>query len=134
MRKIHSAGLIAIGSFVFWLVILSEQELGAGIDNIEEFIPAVMREAAIPGTAIARIEGGKLAFQRVYGMADIAAGKPATQETLFNIASISKPIMGVTQLQLVDDGKLELDRDINNYFLSTLRTVSYSYSPIVTVL
>ncbi|WP_444945076.1 serine hydrolase domain-containing protein [Microbulbifer sp. ZKSA006] len=43
------------------------------------------------------------------------AGKPVTQDTLFNIASISKPIMGATLLQLVDDGKLALDEDINSY-------------------
>lgn len=48
-------------------------------------------------------------------MANLEAGKAVTLDTSFNIASISKPIMGVTLLQLVDQGKLELDRDINTY-------------------
>ncbi|WP_444914987.1 serine hydrolase domain-containing protein [Microbulbifer sp. TRSA007] len=115
MRKIFLVGLISIGISIFLLVVPSEQEQSAGIDNIEDFIPAVMHEAAIPGIAVARIKEGELALQQVYGMADIETGKPVTQDTLFNIASISKPIMGVTLLQLVDDGKLALDEDINSY-------------------
>ncbi|BBM01062.1 hypothetical protein GL2_11360 [Microbulbifer sp. GL-2] len=91
----------------------SEQKKSSGIDDIQVFIPEIMREAAIPGMAVAKVKGGELAFQQVYGMANLETDKAVTLDTSFNIASISKPIMGVTLLQLVDQGKLELD--INTY-------------------
>ncbi|WP_226643503.1 serine hydrolase domain-containing protein [Microbulbifer variabilis] len=115
MKVFYAVGLIIIGVFGFWAILPSQQEKSAEIANIEGFIPAIMREAAIPGMAVSRIKDGRLVFQQVYGMADVEAGKAVTLDTPFNIASISKPIMGVTLLQLVDDGKLELDRDINAY-------------------
>ncbi|MFA0810331.1 serine hydrolase domain-containing protein [Microbulbifer epialgicus] len=115
MRIIYTIGFLTIGILGIWAILPSEQEKSATINNIEEFMPAIMHEAAIPGMAVAKVKGGELVFQQVYGMADLESGKAVTLDTLFNIASISKPIMGVTLLQLVDEGKLGLDKDVNVY-------------------
>lgn len=79
------------------------------------FMTGVMGEKHIPAIAIARVENGKIEFSDVYGLANIEKETPATKETLFNIASISKPIMGVVLMQMVDKGLLDIDRDINHY-------------------
>ncbi|WP_444923681.1 serine hydrolase domain-containing protein [Microbulbifer sp. DLAB2-AF] len=115
MRVLYAVSLMIVGVFGFWAILPSQQERSAEITNIEEFLPTIMKEAAIPGMAVSRVKDGKLVFQQVYGMADVESGEAVTQNTPFNIASISKPIMGVTLLQLVDNGNLELDRDINTY-------------------
>ncbi|WP_444899286.1 serine hydrolase domain-containing protein [Microbulbifer sp. VAAC004] len=115
MRVLYAVSLMIVGVFGFWAILPSQQERSAEITNIEEFLPTIMKEAAIPGMAVSRVKDGKLVFQQVYGMADVESGEAVTQNTPFNIASISKPIMGVTLLQLVDNGNLELNRDINTY-------------------
>ena len=88
--------------------------------SLEQLIPALMVEAAIPGLAIARISNGQTSTLQTYGKANIDKGRLVDEDILFNIASISKPVMGLVLLQLVDQGVLELDRDINDYLPFTI--------------
>jgi CubicO group peptidase (beta-lactamase class C family) len=72
-----------------------------------------MERYKVPGVSVAYFENGKIAWTRAYGFADIAAKKSVTSETLFQAASISKPISALAMLRLVQDGKLTLDEDVN---------------------
>lgn len=72
---------------------------------IEEF----MREHRVPGISIALTDGGEVVFARGYGFSDIAQGQIVDRDSLFRIASISKPITAVAILQLIERGKLRLD-------------------------
>lgn len=72
----------------------------------------------VPGVGIAVIDGGELAWARGYGVRDAEAGGAVTVETLFQAASISKPVTAVAVLRLVQAGQLELDRDVNEYLRS----------------
>jgi CubicO group peptidase (beta-lactamase class C family) len=67
----------------------------------------------VPGVSVAFIDNGQIAWTRAYGFADVAAKRPVTPETLFQAASISKPIAALAMLRLVQDGKLSLDEDVN---------------------
>ena len=67
----------------------------------------------VPGVSIAVIHEGKLEWARGYGKADVESGKPVTTETVFQAASISKPVAAMTALRLVEQGKLSLDEDVN---------------------
>lgn len=98
-----------------WFVLPKQQNVSQNIAELELYLPALMEEAAIPGLAIARIKNGQTVLLQTYGKANIETGRPVTKDTLFNLASISKPIMGLVLLQLVDQGKLDLEQDINNY-------------------
>ncbi len=66
----------------------------------------------VPGVSVAVVSGGKLDWARGYGLA-AAKGKPVDAATLFQAASISKPVSSMVALHLVDQGKLSLDEDIN---------------------
>lgn len=83
--------------------------------SFSAFVETVMQEKFIPGMAIAKIKNGHIELAQGYGFANIENKTPVTKNTLFNIASISKPIMGVVILQLIDQGKITLDQDINDY-------------------
>jgi CubicO group peptidase (beta-lactamase class C family) len=72
-----------------------------------------MRELGVPAVSVAVVDGGRLAWARAYGMADVAAGRRATTSTRFQAASISKPVAATAALQLVAEGKLALDADVN---------------------
>lgn len=70
------------------------------------------------GLSIAVIHNYKIEWVRAYGWADTATHRPVTPETLFQAASISKSLNGVGVLRLVQEHRLDLYADINNY-LST---------------
>ncbi|MFC4164875.1 serine hydrolase [Epilithonimonas zeae] len=68
--------------------------------------------------SIAVIKDYKVEWSKAYGYADVAENRKATPQTLFQAASISKSINSLGQLKLVEQGKLGLDDDINNYLKS----------------
>ncbi len=63
----------------------------------------------LPGVAAAVAYQGRLVYARGFGFADPATQRPVTPETLFRIASVSKPFTAVTLLKLQEAGKLRLD-------------------------
>ena len=76
-----------------------------------------MRELNVPGVSIAVIHQGKIEWARGFGARSIG-GPPVTPDTLFQAASISKPLSTMAALHLVEQGKLSLDADINTYLTS----------------
>lgn len=67
----------------------------------------------VPGVSVAVIEGGRIEWAKAYGVADSAKVAPVTPRTLFQAASISKPVTAMAALRLVQEGVLELDEDVN---------------------
>lgn len=72
-----------------------------------------MRALHVPGLSVAVIDGGKLAWAHAYGVADAASGRPVTPDTLFQAASISKPVTAVLSMRLAGQGRIALDEDVN---------------------
>lgn len=81
-------------------------------------VQELMERFNVPGASIAVIKDFKVHFTRAYGMADVTAGAPVTAETLFQAASISKPVTAVAVMRAVQAGKLDLDADVNTYLKS----------------
>lgn len=71
----------------------------------------------VPGMAVVVIEGDSIAWARTYGVADAVTGEPVTSQTLFQAASISKPVAAMAALRLVERGVLELDSPVNRYLV-----------------
>ncbi len=72
-----------------------------------------MQHYSVPGVAVAVIEDFEIAWVKGYGVADAEAGGAVTEETLFQAASISKPVTAVVALRLSEQGMLDLDEDVN---------------------
>ena len=68
--------------------------------------------SAVPGVAIAVVDEGSLVFSAAYGFADPARGVAATPETVFQAASLSKPVAALGILAMVDGGLIGLDDDV----------------------
>ncbi len=66
----------------------------------------------MPGAAIAIVRDGRLVLARGYGLANVENEEPVEPDSLFRIASISKPITAVATLQLVEEGLLDLDERV----------------------
>lgn len=74
-----------------------------------------MEHYNVPGVSIAVVKDGKLLWAKGYGIANTETGDSVTIETIFQAGSISKPIAALGALKLVQEGKMELDEDINAY-------------------
>lgn len=72
-----------------------------------------MAAARIPGASVAVINNGVIEWARGYGVADAGSGRAVTPETLFQAASISKPVAALAALHLAEKGKLSLTEDVN---------------------
>jgi CubicO group peptidase (beta-lactamase class C family) len=71
-----------------------------------------LRFHKVPGVSVAVIANGRVEWARGYGVV-AGNGKPVDTATLFQAASISKPVASMLALRLVDEGKLSLDEDVN---------------------
>jgi len=78
-----------------------------------ETLAGRMKATNTPGVSIAFIEDGRIAWTKTYGLADVASARPVTPETLFQAASITKPVTATAAMRLVQEGRLDLDQDVN---------------------
>ena len=115
MKKIRISILYVLVLTLIYLLLPKQQIKSDTAKNIEDYISAKMEEIAIPGMAISVIRNGEVILLKGYGYANVKSQKKVDINTPFNIASISKPILGIALLKLVDQKKMDLDRDINSY-------------------
>src|SRR6185295_15081344 len=80
-------------------------------------LAARMAELKVPGVSIAVIHEGRVEWARGFGLTQ-TGGPPVTEKTLFQAASISKPVFALAVLHQVDAGKLDLDKNVNDYLKS----------------
>jgi CubicO group peptidase (beta-lactamase class C family) len=92
---------------------LTKPDLEAFLDAL---IPAQLQNRDIAGATIAVVKDGQVCLAKGYGYTDFAAKKPViADKTLFRPGSISKTFTAIAVMQLVEQGKLDLDRDVNDY-------------------
>ena len=92
---------------------MSAQDVGAFLDGI---MPQQLAREDIAGVVISIVKDGKVLFAKGYGYSDIEKRRPVSPEdTLFRPGSISKLFTWTSVMQLVEQGKLDLDRDVNDY-------------------
>lgn len=85
---------------------------GRAAENFDAFVTDQMAAARIPGLALGLARDGAVSFTRAYGYADLRRHRPATSDTMFHIASITKVITAQTVMLMVDEGKIALDDPI----------------------
>lgn len=81
----------------------------------DAFMNQTIAEAMIPGVAVVVLHDGEVVHSAGYGYADIARHRPMTADTPINLASISKPVMGMALMRLREEGRLDIDADVNAY-------------------
>lgn len=81
-------------------------------------LPALMQQLRVPGLSIAVVKDFKIHWAKAYGVADVETGRLVDTNTRFQAASISKPITAMAAMRMVDQGRLDLDKDINTFLTS----------------
>ena len=87
----------------------------ADLKDLDAFIAKAMKEYQIPGAAIAVVQDGKVVFAKGYGVRDITKPGAVDENTIFQLASVTKSLTGAAAASVVDEGKLDWDTPIFNY-------------------
>ena len=82
---------------------------------VDAAIETFMQKKKVPGLSAAIVVDWQLCYERGYGLADVENEVPATPQTMYRLASISKMLTAVAVLQLVESGELDLDAPIQTY-------------------
>jgi CubicO group peptidase (beta-lactamase class C family) len=83
--------------------------------HLDDYVPDRLQQLKLPGASIALIENSRVAAIRNFGYADVARGIALSSDTLFQIASISKPVAAWGIMKLVERGLLDLDAPVERY-------------------
>jgi D-alanyl-D-alanine carboxypeptidase len=103
-------------STIFFVsVLLLSMSLSARADKVDDYIKAEIAKRHIAGASMAVIRNGKVIASRGYGMANIERGIRVKPDTMFQIASTTKPFTAMSVMMLVEEGKISLDEKAIKY-------------------
>ncbi|MEJ2078041.1 MAG: serine hydrolase [Acidobacteriota bacterium] len=118
--------MMRVARWIFWGVALlmcligcsrggetAELRITAGEPVPEQALESRMRQHAVPGMSIVVIHSGAIDWAKGYGVRKAGEGAAVDRDTLFQAASISKPVTAAGALRLVESGVLQLDQDVN---------------------
>ncbi|MEJ2081483.1 MAG: serine hydrolase [Acidobacteriota bacterium] len=118
--------MMRVARWIFWGVALlicligcsrggetAELRVTAGEPVPEQALESRMRQHAVPGMSIVVIHSGAIDWAKGYGVRKAGEGAAVDRDTLFQAASISKPVTAAGALRLVESGVLQLDQDVN---------------------
>ena len=88
------------------------------ITAVSSQVQESMKKYNVPGASVGVFEGYRLVWAKGFGLADVNTRKPVDTTTLFQAASISKPVAALAVMRLVQDGFLDLDTNVNQYLKS----------------
>ena len=80
----------------------------------DDIVTAEIKRSRIVGAAVRIIMGNRIVYTKGYGYSDRKPRTPVTGQTVFNWASHSKPLIAVAAFQLVQDGRLKLNRPVTD--------------------
>ena len=122
-RSIPKLGLAA-GCLLSWGIyspIQAAQEISVRngapplTDRLARLINGSLLDADVPGVAVAVVTDGRFSWQGAFGVTNAKSRTPVTDQTVFEAASLSKPVFAYAVLQLVNQGLLSLDTPLVNY-------------------
>ena len=102
---------VAVGVFLAAIVLRG--------DEVDNFVQAQLASQKIPGLSLAVIRNGEVIKSRGYGLADLEHQVPATEDTVYLLASVTKQFTATAVMMLVQDGKIKLDEPIGRYLENT---------------
>ena len=83
--------------------------------NLDAFITRALKQYQVPGAAVAVVQNGKVALLKGYGVRDVTKPGAVDENTIFQLASVTKTLTAAAAATVVDDGKLDWDKPIFSY-------------------
>jgi methyl acetate hydrolase len=82
---------------------------------LDAYLTSVVRETHIPGIVALVVDADRVLYSGAFGRQDVAAGKPMADDSIFRIASMTKPVTSVAIMMLVQEGDIGLDDPVSAY-------------------
>ncbi len=82
------------------------------IDSLKRQTPELMKKGGVPGLAVAAVLDGRLAWTGAFGVTHAETKRPVAEDTVFEAASLSKPVFAYLCMKLADRGQLDLDKPL----------------------
>jgi CubicO group peptidase (beta-lactamase class C family) len=86
-----------------------------GDPRLDAVVERALRRHNVPGASVAVVKNGALAWAKGYGLADTAQKLPVAPDTVFDAASVAKPVTAWGIMKLVEEGLLDLDAPVEQY-------------------
>ena len=117
MTLVHRSALISLFAVA---LLVARQSTAAATENdavahLDAFITKALKEYQVPGAAIAVVQDGKAVLVKGYGVRDVTKQGAVDENTIFQLASVTKTLTGAAAATVVDEGKLDWDKPIFNY-------------------
>ena len=100
------------------------------IDSLDSRLTIISEESIIPGFAVTINQGNKNIYSKGFGYSDIANKHKFSPQTVHTLASVSKTVVGIAIMKLVENGKLKLNDPINDYLPYSISSPHYPETPI----
>ncbi|MFN8185389.1 MAG: serine hydrolase domain-containing protein [Candidatus Nanopelagicales bacterium] len=109
------AALVGVTALTGAPATASDPDYSGVLATLDSEIPQILEDTGGVGLTLAIVDGQKVIAAKGYGLADRDAGTPVTADTLFHIGSISKTFTAAAVMQLVEQGKVDLDAPLSRY-------------------
>jgi CubicO group peptidase (beta-lactamase class C family) len=83
--------------------------------DIDSYLTGVIRETRLPGMVALITDADRVLYAGAFGRQDVARGVPMANDSIFNIASMTKPVTSVAVMMLVQEGDIDLDDPVSDY-------------------
>lgn len=121
--QLHLAALVMMAICIFACLIKAAPAVASGGDvqadaqfkKLETGLEQLRQKWNVPGMAAGVVISNRVCWTREFGYSDLAQKKPVTPDTVFHLASLTKPFAAVVLLQLVEAGQLDLDAPIDSF-------------------
>jgi D-alanyl-D-alanine carboxypeptidase len=97
------------------VLVLAAAAGSARADAVDDFLKAEMSKRHIPGLSVVVVRDGKAIKTKGYGLANVETGTRATPDTVYELASVTKPFTAVAVMMLVEEGKVGLEESVLTY-------------------
>ena len=107
--------VFTLGVVVATLTDTASAQNSSGSAALDTSLRGAVERKDVPGVVALITDRERVLYQGVFGVADVATGRPLTTDAIFRIASMTKPVTSVALMQLVEQGRLSLDDPAEKY-------------------
>ena len=100
------------------------------IDSLDSILTTISEESIIPGFVATINQGNRTIYSKGFGYSDLANEQKFTAQTIHTLASVSKTVVGIAIMKLVEDDKIKLDDPINDYLPYSITSPHFPKTPI----
>jgi methyl acetate hydrolase len=109
---LHTAAAFVAFALAPWAC---AQDRLPGSADIDAYLTSVVRDTRIPGVVALVVDADRVVYRGAFGRQDVAAGVPMADDSIFRIASMTKPVTSAAVMMLVQEGDIGLDDPVSDY-------------------